>query len=66
MASILPPRPEWDGKKIPIVNNIGEMISKIVYPKKVDTIEQWIDLMFIFAGIYLGGIPAKSIEFFKY
>lgn len=53
-------------QKIPIVNNIGEMISKNVYPKKVDTIEQWIDLMFIFAGIYLGGIPAKSIEFFKY
>lgn len=65
LASLLPPRPGGDEKKL-IVNNMGEIISKDANPKKVDTIEQWTDLMFIFAGIYLSGHPAKSIELLKY
>lgn len=61
LASILPPRPGGDVKKL-IVNNLGEIISKDAYPKKVDTTEQWSDLMFISAGVYLSGHPAKFIE----
>uniref|UniRef100_K1QF28 Uncharacterized protein n=1 Tax=Magallana gigas TaxID=29159 RepID=K1QF28_MAGGI len=44
LASLLPPRPGGDEKKL-IVNHMKEIISKEANPKKVDTIEQWTDLM---------------------
>ena len=37
-----------------------------VNPRKVDTIKHWTELMFILAGVYLSGHPAKAIEMLKY
>lgn len=45
---------------------MGEIIFKDVNFKKVDIIEQWIDFMFIFVGIYFSGYFVKFIEFLKY
>lgn len=56
LASLLPPRPSGDKKIIP--NTFWEIISKDANPKKVATIDQWIDLIF-------AGIPAKSNELLK-
>lgn len=65
LVSLLPPRPGGEEKKL-MINNLGEIISRDANPRKVDTIEQWTDLMFIFAGVYLSGHPAKAIELLKY
>ena len=65
LVCLLPPRPGGEEKKL-MINNLGEIISRDANPKKVDTIEQWTDLMFIFAGVYLSGHPAKAIELLKY
>ena len=58
LVSLLPPRPGGEEKKL-MINNLGEIISRDANPKKVDTVEQWTDLMFIFAGVYLSGHPAR-------
>ena len=61
----MPPRLGGEEKKL-MIGNLGEIISRDTNPRKVDTVEQWIDLIFIFAGVYLSGHPAKAIELLKY
>lgn len=64
LAYLLHPRPGGDDKKL-IVKNFGNKISKGANPRKVDTIDQWTDLMFTLAGSYLSGHSAKAIELLK-
>ena len=61
LVCLLSPSPGGEEKKL-MINNFWEFISRDANPKKVDTMEQWTDLMFIFAGVYLSGHPAKAIE----
>lgn len=61
----LPFRSGGDEKKL-IFNKLGKIISKDAKSKKVDTIEQETDLMFIFAGVYRNDHPARALELLKY
>jgi hypothetical protein len=65
LVSLLPPRPGGDEEKL-ILNNLSEIVSKEANPPKIDTIEQWADVMFTFAGMYASGHPSKAVDLVKY
>ncbi|XP_062617594.1 uncharacterized protein LOC134279254 [Saccostrea cucullata] len=65
LATLVTPKSGSDEKKL-VINSMGEIISKDLNSKKVENIEQWTDLMLIFASVYLSAHPAKTLDLFKY
>ncbi|XP_062576491.1 uncharacterized protein LOC134238373 [Saccostrea cucullata] len=65
LATLVTPKSGSDEKKL-VMNSMGEIIYKDANPKKVENIEQWTDLMLIFASVYLSAHPAKTLDLLKY
>lgn len=65
LVTLATPKVGGEEKKL-VINSLGEIISKDANPKKIETIEQWTDLMLIYASVYLSAHPAKTLDLLKY
>ena len=41
-------------------------MKRDINPKQIETTEQWTDIIFIFARIYLSGHPVTALELLEY
>jgi hypothetical protein len=65
LSNLLPPKVGPKEKNL-TMNNMGEIVAKDNFTPKVETIEQWTDLMHTYAMVYLSAHPSKTVEMLKY